>query len=58
MASRLLFTDTDSMVYRIETLNVYGDFSKSKEIFGFRSYSPNAKYCDDLNVLVVYKMKG
>ena len=28
--SRLMFTDTDSLMYEIETVNVYDNFSKSK----------------------------
>ena len=28
--SRLLFTDTDSLMYEIKTEDVYGDFSKDK----------------------------
>ena len=37
--SRLLFTDTEKMVYEIETENVYGDFSKNKEMFDMNNYS-------------------
>ena len=33
--SRLLFTDTDNLIYNIETKNVYDDFNKNKEIFDF-----------------------
>ena len=33
--SRLLFTDTDSLMYEIETKNVYGDFRKNEEMFHF-----------------------
>ena len=28
--SRLMFTDTDSLMYEIETVNVYDNFSRSK----------------------------
>ena len=37
--SRLLFADTDSLVYEIRTKDVYEDFSKYKEIFDFSNYS-------------------
>ena len=37
--SRLLFTDTDSLMYENETDDVYEDFSKDKEMFNFNSYS-------------------
>ena len=33
--SRLLFTDTDSLVYEIKTEDVYEDFNKDKKIFDF-----------------------
>ena len=31
--SRLLFTDTDSLMYEIETKNVYEDFMKNEVTF-------------------------
>ena len=31
--SRLLFTDTDSLMYEIKTEDVYEDFSNDKEMF-------------------------
>ena len=33
--SRLLFTDTDSLMYEIETENVYEDFMKNEVTFWF-----------------------
>ena len=48
--SRLLFTDTDSLMYFI-------DFSKDKEMFGFGDYSAKSKYYDDSSKLVFGKMK-
>ena len=33
--SRLLFTETDSQMYEIKTEDLYKDFSKDKEMFGF-----------------------
>ena len=33
--SRLLFTDTDSLMHKIKTEDVYQDFSKDKEMFSF-----------------------
>ena len=55
--SRLLFTDTDSLMYEIKTEDVYEDFSKDKEMFDFSNYSHDSKYCNDSNKLVVGKMK-
>ena len=37
---RLLFTDTDSLMYEIEIENVYKDLSKDKEMFDFNNYLP------------------
>ena len=45
--SRLSFTDTDSFMYEIQIENVYGDFSKNKEMFDFSNHSAKSKYYDD-----------
>ena len=37
--SKLLFTDTDSLMYEIKTEDVYKDFSSEKEMSGFIDYS-------------------
>ena len=55
--SRLLFTDTDSLMYEIKTENVYEVFSSDKETFDFSNYSDKSKYYDNLNKLVIGKMK-
>ena len=55
--SRLLLTDTDSLMYEIKTENVYEDFSKDKEMFDFSDYSAKSKYYDESNKLVFGKMK-
>ena len=54
--SRLLFTDTASLMYEIETKNVYDDSYKNKEIFDFSNYSSKSKYYDS-NASIVGKMK-
>ena len=54
---KLLFTDTDSLMYEIETEDAYEDFSSNKEMFDFRNYSTNSKYNDGSNKLVIGKMK-
>ena len=48
--SRLLFTDTDSLMYEIKTKDVYEDFSNDKEMFDFSNYS---KCYDNFNKLVL-----
>ena len=40
---RLLFTDTESLVYKIKTENVFEHFSKNKEMFEFTSDSARSK---------------
>ena len=37
--SRLLFRETDSLMYEIKTKDVYEDFSNDKETFDFSNYS-------------------
>ena len=55
--ARLLFTDTDSLMYEIKSENVYEDFSNDKEMIGFSNYSTKSKYYDNSNSLVIGKMK-
>ena len=42
--SRILFTNTDRLMYEIETEYVYKDFSSDKEIFHFSNYLTKSKY--------------
>ena len=44
--SRLLFTDTDSLTYKMKTKDVFEDFSKYEEMFDFRNFSSKSKYYD------------
>ena len=60
--SRLLFTETNCLMYEIKTEDVYKDFTNDKEMFDFNIYSTNiysnkSKYHDNSNKLVVDKMK-
>ena len=55
--SRLLFTNTDSLMYEIKTEDVYKAFNNNKEMFHFSNYSTKSKYYDNSNKLVVGKMK-
>ena len=56
--SRLLFRDTDSLMYEIKIEHVYENFSKDKEMFDFSNCSTKSKCCDDSNKLVAGKMKN
>ena len=55
--SKLLFTDTERLMYEIKTEVVYQDFSNEKEMIDFSNYSTKLKYYDNSNKLVVGKMK-
>ena len=45
--ARLLFTDTDSLVYVIrEKDDIYGKIYSDKDLFDFRDYSKNSKFYD------------
>ena len=52
--SKLLFTDTDSLMYEIKIEDVYKDLSSDKEMLDFSYYLTKSKY---LNKLVIGKMK-
>ena len=52
MVTRLLFTDTDSLMYEIKTEYVYVDLSNDKEMFKFSNYSIKSKYYDNSNRIV------
>ena len=53
----LLFTDTDSLTYEIKSENVYKEFYKWKNLFGFSNYSKDSTFYDDTNKKVIGKMK-
>ena len=55
--SKLLFTDTNGLMYEIKTEGDYEDFSCNKEMFDFSNYSTKSKYCDNSNKFVIGKMK-
>ena len=56
--ARLIFTDTDSLMYEIKTEDVFEDFSNDKKMFDFSNYSTKSKYCYYSNKWVVGKMKN
>ena len=55
----LLFTDTDSLCYEIETEDVYKDFSspQNKKFFDFASYPKNSPFYDSRNNKIIGKFK-
>ena len=44
--SKLLFTDTDSLMYEIKTVDVHEDLSSNKEVVNFSNYLTKSKYYD------------
>ena len=56
--SKLLFTGTDSYMYSSKTEDIYKDFSKDKEMFGFSNCQAESKFYYDSNKLLFCKMKN
>ena len=52
-----MFTDTDSLTYEIKSENVYREFFKRKDLFGFSNYSKDSTFYDKSNKKVIGKMK-
>ena len=55
--TKLLFTDTGSLVYEIKDKDVYEECFKDKELFDFSEYPKDSKYYDSTNKNVLGKMK-
>jgi len=55
--AKLLFTDTDSLTYEIETEDVYEDFQKNKDKFDNSNYPQNSKFYDETNKKVIGTFK-
>ena len=56
--TKLLFTDTDSLVYEIKGVDdVYEKIYADKGLFDFSDYSKESKFYDDSNKKVIGKMK-
>ena len=55
--STLLFTDTDSLTYQIQTDNVYEDFYADKHLFNFSGYEKESPFYNNENKKVIGKMK-
>ena len=53
----LLFTDTDSLTYKIKSENVYEEYFKWKYLFDFSNYSEDSKFFVETNEKVIGKMK-
>ena len=55
--AKLLFTDTDSLTYEIETKDVYRDFWNDKDRFDNSDFSENSPYFNKTNKKVIGKFK-
>ena len=55
--AKLLFTDTDSLMYEITAEDVYKDLYKRKEVFDNSDYSEDSPYYFKENKKVIGKMK-
>ena len=55
--AKLLFTDTDSLCYHIQTDDVYEDLYKYRDMFDNSDYSKSSKFFFDENKKVIGKMK-
>ena len=55
--AKLLFTDTDSLVYEMNSEDIYKQCFKGRELFDFSGYPIDSKYYDSTNKKVLGKMK-
>ena len=55
--AKLPFTDTDSLVYEIETKDVCEDFYKDKYLFEFSDYPQDSNFFDPSNKRMIGKKK-
>ena len=55
--AKLLFTDTDSLVYEINSEDVYEQCFKDRGLFDFSGYPRDSKYYDVQIKKVLGKMK-
>ena len=53
----LLYTDTDSLVYKIKRKDAYEDFYEDKNLFDFSDYPQDSKFFDPVNKKVIGKIK-
>ena len=55
--ARLLFTDTDSLMYEIQTEDLYADFFRDRHLFDFSNYKNDSPFFDNSNNKVIGKFK-
>ena len=52
-----LFSDTDSLTYKIKSENVYEEFFRWKALFDFSNFRKDSKFFDETNKNVIGKIK-
>ena len=52
-----LFSDTDSLTYKIKSENVYEEFFRWKALFDFSNFRKDSKFFDETNENVIGKIK-
>ena len=57
-SAKLLFSDTNSLVYEIKTEDVYEDLYKNKNLSDFSDYPQHSEFFDPANKKVIGKMKN
>ena len=55
--AKLLFTDTDSLTYQIETVDAYKDFWTDKDMFENSDYPENSPYYCNTNKKIIGKFR-
>ena len=53
----MVFTDTDSLAYKIKSEDVYEKFFNHKHLFDFSNYPKDSTFFDETNKNVIGKMK-
>ena len=56
-AAKLLFTDTDSLMYWVETADLYKELFADRDYFDFASYDKKSPFYDPTNNKVIGKFK-
>ena len=57
MCAKLLFTDTESLVYETERDDVYEESYKDENLFVFSDYPKDSKFFNPANKKMIDKMK-
>ena len=55
--AELLFTDTDSLTYKIKSEDVYKELFEHKHLFDVSNYLKDLKFFDETNKKVIGKIK-